>query len=325
MMNAKPITFRQIVSACLLGLILILSSHRSASANGNEAPVITEGGSVFVAMPGNGFPDKFALTLNATDAEDHTLTWGISSQAGNGTASVSGTGASQPIGYTPNLNYSGSDSFVVRVTDELGAFDEITIDVLITDGPHFPTFADVPMTNSAWSYIESIYYAGITGGCTTTPLNYCPTNSVTRAQMAIFLLRGIHGSSYTPPAVGDDTGFNDVPTTHSAAAWIKQLAAEGITGGCGGGNFCPNNPVTRAQMAIFLLRAKYGDDYVPPAASGTEFLDVTLTHSAAAWIEQLAAEGITGGCGGGNYCPNNSVTRAQMAIFLQRVFDLIRP
>jgi hypothetical protein len=144
--------------------------------------------------------------------------------------------------------------------------------------------------------------------------------------MAIFLLRGIHGSSYTPPAVGDGTGFNDVPTTHSAAAWIKQLAAEGITGGCGNGNYCPNQAVTRAQMAIFLLRAKYGDDYVPPAVGGSSgFNDVPAGSSTAPWIKQLAAEGITGGCGNGNYCPNNPVTRAQMAIFLQRTFNLPLP
>ncbi|WKZ42157.1 MAG: MBG domain-containing protein [Anaerolineales bacterium] len=290
----------------------------------NQAPVITEGADIGVTMSKNGFPDKFALTLNATDAEDHTLTWSIQTQAGNGTATASGDGNSKVIAYAPTLNFSGADSFVVRVTDQLGAFDDITVNVTVSAGGDFPTFVDVPMANSAWSYIESIYYAGITGGCSTNPLAYCPNSSVTRAQMAIFLLRGMYGQAYTPPpATG--TVFADVPLTHSAAAWIEQLAAEGITGGCGGGNYCPSSPVTRAQMAIFLLRAKYGQAYTPPAATGTEFLDVPIGHSAAAWIEQLAAEGITGGCGGGNYCPNNSVTRAQMAIFIQRTFDLARP
>ena len=72
--------------------------------------------------------------------------------------------------------------------------------------------------------------------------------------MAVFLLRGIHGSSYVPPAVGASTGFGDVPTDYWAAAFIKQLAAEGITAGCGNGNFCPESPVTRDQMAVFLVR-----------------------------------------------------------------------
>ncbi|MCC6259235.1 MAG: S-layer homology domain-containing protein, partial [Anaerolineales bacterium] len=107
------------------------------------------------------------------------------------------------------------------------------------------TFQDVPATAFGWSQIESIYAYGITGGCGTAPLIYCPDNSVTRAQMAVFLLRGIHGPSYAPPAA---TGiFADVPNNDIFAAWIERFAAEGITSGCGGGNYCPSNSVTRAQ------------------------------------------------------------------------------
>ncbi len=184
-----------------------------------------------------------------------------------------------------------------------------------------PIFTDVPLSYSVITYIERLYNAGITGGCSLTPLMYCPENTVTRAQMAVFLLRGIHGSSYVPPAVGDSTGFADVPTNHPVAAWIKQLAAEGITGGCSGGNYCPDATVTRAQMAVFLLRSKYTSAYTPPPANG-DFTDVPLDHLMVAWIEQLAAEGITGGCGAGVYCPDGNVTRAQMAVFLVRTFNL---
>ncbi|MEJ5224922.1 MAG: S-layer homology domain-containing protein [Anaerolineales bacterium] len=183
------------------------------------------------------------------------------------------------------------------------------------------TFNDVTPTYWAWSWIERLYYMGVTGGCGSG--NYCPDNQVTRAQMAVFLLRSKYGGAYTPPAVGGSTGFGDVSTSYWAAAWIKQLAAEAITGGCGGGNYCPESPVTRAQMAVFLLRSKYGGAYTPPAVGGsTGFGDVSTSYWAAAWIKQLAAEGITGGCGGGNYCPESPVTRAQMAIFLIRTFNL---
>ena len=75
-------------------------------------------------------------------------------------------------------------------------------------------------------------------------------------------------------------------------------------------------------MAVFLLRAKHGSDYVPPPASGTAFGDVDLGYWAVSWVEQLAAEGITAGCGGGNFCPESSVNRAQMAVFLVRTFGL---
>ena len=190
---------------------------------------------------------------------------------------------------------------------------------------HLTTFGDAPSHYWAWSFIEGLAISGVTSGCSTLPLNYCAENPVTRAQMAVFLLKSLHGTSYTPPAVGTSTGFTDVPTTYWAAAWIKQLAAEGITGGCSTNppNYCPENSVTRAQMSVFLLKSKYGQNYLPPpVGTSTGFGDVPTNYWAAAWIKQLAAEGITGGCGAGNYCPENPVTRAQMAVFLVRTFSL---
>jgi glucose/arabinose dehydrogenase len=185
------------------------------------------------------------------------------------------------------------------------------------------SFADVPTSYWSWNYIEKLYSSSITVGCTTNPLNYCPEATVTRAQMAVFLLRGIHGSSYTPPPLGVTSGFNDVPTNYWAVAWIKQLAADGITSGCGGGNYCPEAPVTRAQMAVFLLRAEHGALYNPPSVGVTSgFNDVPTNYWAAGWIKQLAAEGITSGCGDSNYCPESPVTRAQMAVFLVKTFSL---
>ncbi len=171
------------------------------------------------------------------------------------------------------------------------------------------------------AYIERLYAAGITGGCGNSPLRYCPTSPVTRAQMAIFLLRAEHGSGYAPPAASG-TLFRDVPTSYWAAAWIEQLAAEGITGGCGSGSYCPGWIVSWDQMAIFLLRAEHGSGYVPPVASGSLFGDVPATNWAGAWIEQLVAEGKLPVRGNGNFCPTTSVTRDQMAVFLIRTFHL---
>jgi hypothetical protein len=183
------------------------------------------------------------------------------------------------------------------------------------------TFSDVADSYWAWSFIERLVNAGITSGCGGG--SYCPESNVTRAQMAVFLERGMRGASYSPPAVGNSTGFGDVRTDHWAGAWIKQLAADSITSGCGSGNYCPESPVTRAQMAVFLLKAKHGASYAPPdAGNSTGFGDVQPGYWAAAWIKQLVVEGITAGCGSGNYCPENPVTRAQMAVFLVRTFNL---
>ncbi|MBL8063022.1 MAG: S-layer homology domain-containing protein [Anaerolineales bacterium] len=188
------------------------------------------------------------------------------------------------------------------------------------------TFVDVPFNHWAWKYVESIHKAGITKGCLTNPLSYCPGQSVTRAQMAVFILKGIHGGNYTPPAATGNV-FNDVPASHWAAAWIEQLYAEGITVGCSIGSYCPDQTeTTRAQMAVFLLKVKYGPSYTPPAVgASTGFNDVPVDYWAAAWIKQLVAESLTGGCGGGNYCPGDPVTRDQMAVFIQRIFGLPLP
>ncbi|BAO45120.1 S-layer homology domain-containing protein [Thiolapillus brandeum] len=180
-------------------------------------------------------------------------------------------------------------------------------------------FSDIPTWHNFYSWIQSIGYASIASGCTAT--NYCADNNVTRAQMAVFLERGMNGGDYQPPA-GTGAQFDDVPSSHWAVSWVEKFASDGITTGCGGSNFCPESNVDRTQMAVFLLRAEHGAAYTPPAATGTMFNDVSASTPNAAWIEQLASEGITGGCGDGNYCPTASVTRGQMAVFVQRAFDL---
>jgi len=179
------------------------------------------------------------------------------------------------------------------------------------------SFPDVPVANPFYAYVENIFHNGITGGCGGG--NYCPDASVTRAQMAVFLEKAVHSSGYIPPACAGI--FSDVSCPSTYADWIEQLFHDGITGGCGGGDYCPNNPVTRAQMAVFLLKAEHGSSYVPPACAGV-FGDVTCPSQFADWIEQLFHEGVTGGCGGGDYCPGNPNTRGQMAVFIVKTFSL---
>ena len=189
----------------------------------------------------------------------------------------------------------------------------------VFDGdPEATVFDDVPFDYWARSFIETLAASGITAGCGNN--NYCPEAFVTRAQMAVFLERGMKGRDHVPPAATGNL-FLYVLASDFAANFIEQLYADGITAGCGNNNYCPSHAVTRAQMAVFLLRAKYGAGYTPPAATGV-FNDMDLGYWAVHWIEQLAAEGITSGCGNGNYCPEDPVTRAQMAVFLVRTFGL---
>jgi hypothetical protein len=182
------------------------------------------------------------------------------------------------------------------------------------------SFTDVPRTNPFYRHIEALFHNLVTVGCGGTA--YCPGAGVNRQQMAVFLLRSKYGLNFVPPpATG--TVFLDVPLSNPFVAWIELLAAEGITAGCGGGNYCPLSTVTRRQMAVFLLKTKFGSSHVPPAASGI-FGDVPVNDPSAPWIEELYGLGITGGCSVTPllFCPDSSVTRGQMAAFLVKTFSL---
>jgi hypothetical protein len=269
------------------------------------------------------FTVTFSEPVTGVDVHDFSLT-----TSGISNASISAVNGSGAV-YTVTVN-TGSNNGNLRLNViNNGTIKDAALNSLATGftGEAYTItnksviFTDVPSGYWAYRFVESLHHAGVTSGCGTNPLIYCPESKVTRAQMAVFILKSIHGASYVPPpATG--TLFKDVPAIYWAASWIEQLHAEGITGGCGNGSYCPDAVLTtRAQIAVFLLRGKYGSSYVPPAASGI-FNDVPATHWAAPWIEQLYTEGITGGCGNKNYCPEDSLTRAQMAVFLVRAFDL---
>ncbi len=181
------------------------------------------------------------------------------------------------------------------------------------------SFSDVSNTSGIYRFIETIFHKGITSGCGGT--SFCPNSSVTRQQIAVFLMLAEHGSSYTPPACTTAT-FTDMPCTSGFAPWVYELVAESVTAGCAPSMFCPGGSVNRAQMAVFLLRSHDGPTYTPPACTVPTFSDVPCSSPFAIWIDELAARGIAAGCGSGNYCPANLVTRGQMAVFLTTTFAL---
>ncbi len=184
------------------------------------------------------------------------------------------------------------------------------------------SFPDVLVDQLFYPFVETIFHNGVTGGCAAA-LNYCPGDPALRKQMAVFVLKAKEGSSYVPPpAVGI---FNDVPASDPFAPWIEELYNRGVVAGCsvpGGPNYCPNDPVLRQQMAVFLLRTLLTSSYTPPACAGI-FADVPCPGLFTDWIEDLSNRGIAAGCGGGNFCPTNPNTRGQMAPFLTKTFGLV--
>ena len=143
----------------------------------------------------------------------------------------------------------------------------------------------------------------------------CPDEPIPRWVMAVWLIRAL-GERH--PILEEPTRFSDIAGDDWFAAHVERLAERGITSGCREGYFCPESPVTRAQMATFLTQAFHLEDYV------MRFVDTSDNVHLDA-IGALAAEGITGGCSSDppRYCPDRYVTRGQMATFLARALNLI--
>ena len=255
-----------------------------------------------------------------------------SSGPGSGGASISVAGSGFQPGATVSVGAPASNVVVVsdtQITANVPYRVAGTLTDVVVTNPDASSatlaqgwladFLDVDQSDGFHEYVAKIFRNGITAGCGSG--NYCRNTAVTRAQMAVFLLKAEHGSTYSPPAC---TGvFDDVTCPSLYADWIEQLSDEGITGGCGGGNYCPGSPVTRQQMAAFLLKTEHGSGYLPPTCLSV-FDDVECPSLFADWIEQLYAEGITGGCSTDPllYCPGNLNTRGQMAVFLAKTFHL---
>jgi len=154
--------------------------------------------------------------------------------------------------------------------------------------------------------IEYIFNAGVTTGCASD--RFCPEDTVTRGQMAAFLNRAL-GLSNT------STDFFDDDASSIFQGDINKLAASGITSGCATRQYCPDGNVTRGQMAAFLVRA-----YGLTAQNSVDFLDDNNSIFEND-IEKLATAGITVGCNppaNDRFCPDDEVTRGQMASFLAR-------
>jgi hypothetical protein len=115
--------------------------------------------------------------------------------------------------------------------------------------------------------------------------------------------------------VGDS--FGDVARSSGYYRFVETILHHGLSGGCGGGNFCPLSSTPREQMSVFVLVAREGPSYQPPACvPGSEmFADVPASSPFCRWIEELARRNLIGGCGGGNFCPLSPVSREQMTVF----------
>lgn len=154
--------------------------------------------------------------------------------------------------------------------------------------------------------ITWVYQRGLMDGCATG--RFCPDSTITRAQLASALARGLALPATANDYFADDEG-------HRYEADINRLRAAGLTTGCGGGKYCPDTGVRRGVLAGFLARALR-----LPAAGADYFADDEGSPHEDA-INRVRAAAIMSGCGDGNFCPGYRVKRGQAAVFLRNAFD----
>ena len=276
---------------------------------GNNAVgvLLGAGGTCWVSASGGAltFPTGGGSASLTVTAGASGCPWGISASDPWIQLSVPGGSGSGSVSVSVQPNTTGADrSGTIFFGGQQIAVAE----------PTTPLFSDVAPSDYYYQAVNMLAAKGITSGCGSGV--FCPLNSVTRAQMAVFIVRSVYGGdnfSYSPVPY-----FADVPVGAFGFQWIQKLYELGITSGCGGGNYCPSNFIPRNQMAVFIIRGRLGINPNFDFPSNPFFTDVPNSGFGFDWIQRLKWDTITSGCTSTLYCPVNSVTRGDMAIFIMR-------
>jgi hypothetical protein len=278
------------------------------------------------------------LTATATDGSGNTseISSGVAfdvapdsgSAAGGEAFVVFGTDfaddTSVLVGGAPVPSFRVDETTLAAVSPALAPGTVASVAVVSASGPTgglsygwVADFLDVPAAHAFHDSVVTLVRNGIAAGCGSG--SFCVDTPVNRAQTAPLLLRARDGICQIPPTCAGL--FEDVPCPGLFTDWIEALATSSITAGCGAGMYCPDRSLRRDQAAVLLLKARYGELYLPPPCGGA-FLDVPCPGPFTDWIEDLTAKGFAAGCGTDLYCPDAAVTRGQMSALLAKTFEL---
>lgn len=172
-------------------------------------------------------------------------------------------------------------------------------------------FPDVPSSSPHRASIVRLAEQGVIRGCRDNA--FCPSQGLTRAQAATFVVQALQLPVVTPSG----QPFADVPFTAPHASSIYTLVENGYMIGKVNNRFGPSDRMTRAQLATLLYNAS-GNATAKPSAD--PYPDVSHDAVHASGIAGLKNLGIVGNCGGGNFCPNTIVLRDSTASFV----DMLR-
>ncbi len=330
--NSDPATVTSAATGTGNATVTISVPHNAGVENlsyglqiGDSAASISQSNDCVYSFPkGNpAFVAADALSYTVVNANlNGCLSNFYTDQPGWLTLNNNSTGA---LGVTVTLNNTGVD----RTANIFFGSQQLTFTQDFTSAE----FADVPPSANFFDAANLMFQAGVTAGCvgSTDPSTrlYCPNDSVTRQEMAAFIVRGVTGT-LTPAIYNPVPYFTDVPTTNLFFPHIQKMESLGITSGCATGLFCPTDAVPRWEMAIFMIRARlslYGASFTfnPTPYFGDVPTNVEGNGVPFPFIQRAKDEDITVGCGTNLalvppliYCPDQLVTRGQMALFIMR-------
>ncbi len=330
-----------IASAVTSAITLAPAGLSISELNGNGSGVIEPGEWATVAPSWHNTSDLPATSISG--GLTSTSVQFLSSTASYGTI---------PAGATVSCSAS-NDCYLLRSTAARPSthWDLVLHETLSSSEEYDWTlhlggsFSDVPVGSWAYSFVETVLHNGITSGCGAGL--YCPAATVTRWQMAVFIALARAGGADIPtegtiPGKGDfdcspggTSVFADVPPDDAGCRHVHAIAASGITAGCGSDAYCPSGLVTRWQMAVFMARAMLDGTPIPTTGSipglgpydcslggSSVFTDISPDDPGCPAVHYLAAQQVTAGCGGGDYCPADAIARDQMSVFLTKAFAL---
>jgi hypothetical protein len=273
---------------------------------------------------------EIPITASSTYCTDwvfslSTTSTTVSSAATNGTVDVTATGnercawdVKEALSWINATKVGDSVTYAVLQNDTGG----LRRGIISIAGQPFTVIQNSGASNSIFSdtsdsifedYINAIYIEGITVGCGQQDGNiyFCPTNYVTRGEMAAFIIRALFGETFN---FNQTPYFSDVPENSVFFKYVQKLKEKGIT--VLENTYFLNNDVTRGEMAAFIIRALFGENF--DYTQDPYFSDVPQNNVFFKYVQKMKDMGIT--VLEGIYYVGNHITRGEMAAFLARGF-----
>ncbi|MBN1458314.1 MAG: S-layer homology domain-containing protein, partial [Armatimonadetes bacterium] len=210
-----------------------------------------------------------------------------------------------------------------------GETDSLSVFTLSGLRPEF--FLDVPVTGFGVGGVEPHWALTAIEACVDADIAagypdglYRPDRPVTRDQMAVYIARGVAGGDASVPTGPAEATFPDVPLEHWAFKYVEYAAGQDIVQGYADGSYQPAWEVSRGHMAVFVARAKGWVSVDDDMTTAPElFPDVPAGYWCGTAVGACVDNGVVQGYDDGLYRPGTTVTRAQMAVYMARAFDLL--